>query len=44
MTEGKLDFDGIRLRAGENFFLPYELKKLPVCGRGKMILIRPPAA
>jgi len=44
VTEGTLDFDGIRLRAGEIFFLPYELKKLPVCGRGKMILIRPPAA
>jgi len=44
VTEGTLDFDGIRLRAGENFFLPYNLKKLPVCGRGKMILIRPPAA
>ena len=44
VTEGTLDFDGIRLRAGENFFLPYECKKLPVRGKGKIILIRPPAA
>ena len=44
VTEGALDFGGICLRAGENFFLPYGRKKLPVRGRGKMILIRPPAA
>ena len=44
VTEGTLDLGGIRLRAGENFFLPYDLKKLPVRGKGKMILIRPPAA
>ena len=44
MTEGSLDLGGIHLRRGENFFLPYELKKLPVRGQGKMILIRPPAA
>ena len=44
VTEGSLDLGGIRLRRGENFFLPYALKKLPVRGKGKMILIRPPAA
>ena len=43
VTEGSLDLDGICLRSGENFFLPYERKKLPVRGRGKLILIRPPA-
>ena len=44
VTEGTLELGGIRLRQGENFLLPYELKKLPVRGKGKMILIRPPAA
>ena len=44
VTEDSLNFDGISLRAGDNFFLPYALKKLPISGRGKMILIRPPVA
>ena len=44
VTDGILSFDGIRLRAGENFFLPYELGKLKVSGQGRMILIRPPGA
>ena len=44
VTEGMLSFDGIHMRAGGNFFLPFSLKRLHVVGTGKMILIRPPAS
>ena len=42
VVDGKLDFDGIELSAGGNFFLPYALKQVTVEGKGHLILIRPP--
>ena len=42
VTEGTLSFDGITLKAGESFFLPYALKNLSIHGHGRVILIRPP--
>ena len=44
ITEGVLCLDGISMRAGENFFLPYATRTLQITGRGKMIMIRPPKA
>ena len=44
VTAGTLSLDGIRMRSGENFFLPFALERLRISGTGRMILIRPPAA
>ena len=44
VVEGELDFDGITVGRGGNFFLPWCIKRLPVAGRGRLILVRPPAA
>ncbi len=44
ITEGALCLDGLSMRAGENFFLPYATRTLQITGRGKMIMIRPPKA
>lgn len=44
ITEGVLCLDGLSMRAGENFFLPYATRTLHITGRGKMIMIRPPKA
>ena len=42
VVEGKLLFDGIEIRTGGNFFLPYALKRMTVEGKGRLILVRPP--
>ena len=44
VTAGTLTLDGIRMRSGENFFLPFSLERLRISGTGRVILIRPPAA
>lgn len=42
VVEGSLDFGGVTLPQGGNFFLPYAVKELEISGRGRVILIRPP--
>ena len=43
VVDGELDFDGITVGRGGNFFLPWCIKRLPVTGRGRLIMVRPPA-
>ena len=42
VVEGELEINGTGLCSGDNFFLPYAVKKLTVKGSGRMMLIRPP--
>lgn len=42
VTEGRLDFEGTELSAGENFLLPFSVKHLTITGHGRLMLIRPP--
>lgn len=44
VVEGALSFDGMEIKAGGNFFLPYALKKVTVKGKGRLMIVRPPAA
>ena len=42
VVEGSLNFGGVVLPQGGNFFLPYAVKELEISGNGRVILIRPP--